>query len=156
MILTTHALTGAVLGKNIDNIWLLIPASLVVHFLMDHLRHGEYVEAFDSRTAFSNTWWKVTIDILTAIILVLSFIHFDKLSFATSRNVLIGSFFSTFPDLLTVIYWKFGFKFLAPIYKFHSFMHKYKPGDKERVWNFRNGMNDLAICAIALIIFILF
>jgi len=156
MLLTTHALTGAVLGKNIGNIWILIPASIILHFAMDHLRHGEYAETLDKSTSFKNTWWKVAIDISISAIIILSFIYFDKLSLATSRNVLLGSFFSAFPDLLTVIYWKFNFKFLAPIYKFHSWCHKYTPGAKERKWNMQNGLNDLAVSALAIIIFILF
>jgi len=156
MILTTHALTGAVLGKNINNLWILIPVSIVLHFLMDHLRHGEYVEAFDSKTAFGNTWWKVCLDISVSAIMLLSFIHFDKLNPLQIRNVLIGSFFSAFPDLTTVIYWKFRLKFLAPVYKFHTWCHKYPQGAKERVWNFRNGTNDLAVSALAIIAFIIF
>ena len=155
MILTTHALTGAVLGKNISNLWVLIPTSLVIHFAMDHLRHGEYVDVFDSKMAFNNTWWKVCLDISATLVFLVLFITFNKLDALQIRNVMLGSFFSAFPDLITVIYWKFRFKFLEPIYKFHIWCHKYPRGAKERIWNFRNGINDIAVSAIAIIAFIL-
>ncbi|KKR21356.1 MAG: hypothetical protein UT50_C0009G0015 [Candidatus Moranbacteria bacterium GW2011_GWA2_39_41] len=154
MLLTTHALTGAILGKNISNLWLLIPLSLVLHFTMDHLRHGEYVESFDSRTAFSNTWWKVGLDISISAIVLLAFLYFNKFDVIQTRNILLGSFFSAFPDLLTVIYWKFKFKLLAPIYHFHSWCHKYPRGVKERNWTLRNSVNDIAISLIAIMLFI--
>ncbi len=48
MILATHALTGAVIGKNIDSIPLIILASLAIHYAMDGFRHGEY---FDDRAS---------------------------------------------------------------------------------------------------------
>lgn len=156
MILTTHALVGAALGKNIGNIWLLIPLSIILHFAMDHLRHGEYVESFDSKTAFNNTWWKVSLDISTATIILLLFIYFGNFNLIQLKNILLGSFFSALPDLLTVIYWKFRFKFLAPIYRFHSWCHKYPRGAKERQWTLRNSLNDILLSLIAIMLFILF
>ena len=156
MILTTHALIGSVLGKNIGNPWILIPAALALHFAMDHFRHGEYVESFDSKTSFANTWWKVSFDIGTSMIIISFFIFSSDLYLAQIRNILIGSFFSAFPDFLTVLHWKFKFKFLAPIYRFHSWCHKYPGGSKERLWTFRNSLNDIIFSLAAIILFLVF
>lgn len=97
MILTTHALVGAALGKNIDNLWILIPVSIIVHFILDTFRHGEYIETSDKKMTFRNTWWKVCLDISATLIFLALFLIFGKLSPTQSRNVLIGSFFQLFP-----------------------------------------------------------
>ncbi len=156
MILTTHALVGAALGKNIRNPWILIPVSIIIHFILDTFRHGEYIETQDKKMTFANTWWKVGLDISSAIIFLSLFISFGKLDAVQIRNVLIGSFFSAFPDLLTVIFWKFKFKLLVPVYHLHSRIHKYAPGAGEREWNLRNAWNDIFFSLAAIVIFIFF
>ncbi|TAK97071.1 hypothetical protein EPO05_00195 [Patescibacteria group bacterium] len=152
MILATHALTGAALGKFIPNPWILIPIAIAAHFAMDYLRHGEYVESFDSRTAFKNTWWKIALDILIAGVLIGLILYLESPPLPTVRNMLLGGFFSTFPDLLTVLFWKFKWSWLAPIYNFHAAtMHRYPRFAPEREWNFRNSLNDILISLACLI-----
>ncbi len=157
MILTTHALVGAAIGKNISNPWLVVALSLVVHFVLDGFRHGEY---FDSRIAkIRDTWWKVVLDLFIGggIILFYIFNNYDILSSSQVFNILLGAFVSMFPDSLTVLYWIFHWKFLEHIKKFHSVAHRYdhfpKFG-KERQWTLRNAANDILFSVIA--IFILF
>ncbi len=43
MILTTHTLTGAVVGKCVNNTWLIMILSVILHFILDTFRHGEYL-----------------------------------------------------------------------------------------------------------------
>lgn len=156
MILTTHALVGAAIGKKINNLWVVIPVVLVIHFILDSFRHGEY---FDSRTAtFKNTAWKVILDLSIGSGIILFFLlHFCH-SLTTARNVILGAFFSMLPDLTTVLYWKFHWKFLEKIKKFHSFAHRYSRFPEyspQRKWTFRNAVNDILISAIAIIILFL-
>jgi hypothetical protein len=156
MILTTHALVGAAIGKNISNPWLIVIISLVVHFILDGFRHGEY---FDSRIAcIRNTWWKVALDFSIGGIIIFSTIFIYKDNFEIIRNILLGSFFSMFPDLLTILYWKFHWKILEKIKNFHAFCHHYdrfpKFG-KERQWTLRNAFNDLWLSTLATIILFL-
>jgi len=137
------------------NPWIIIPASLIVHFAMDHLRHGEYVEIFQNREAVKKTWWKVALDLSLALAIPLAFIYFGNFSYTQARNILLGAFFSMLPDAITFLYWKFDFKFLAIYYKFHSWLHKYPPFSKERDWNFRNAANDILISSLAVLILFL-
>ncbi|MFZ2192949.1 MAG: hypothetical protein WAV31_01785 [Candidatus Moraniibacteriota bacterium] len=152
MILTTHALTGAVIGKNISNPWIIIILSLIIHFIMDSFRHGEY---FDSRTAtIKDTAWKIILDLSFSGVIILSFLFFYKPDFHITRNVLLGSFFSIFPDLLTVLFWKFKWSFLGRIKNFHAFCHRYSrfPAfSHERQWTLRNALNDILLSLIALV-----
>ena len=153
MILATHALVGAAIGKNISNPWIIITLSLVFHFAMDSFRHGEY---FDDRIAtLKTTWWKVALDLISGLLIIFFAIYLQKPNIIQTRNILRGAFTSMFPDLLTVFYWKFHFKFLEKIKQFHAFCHRYsrfsKHG-KERQWTLRNAINDLFFSIVAIIL----
>jgi hypothetical protein len=157
MILATHALTGAVIGKNINSPWLIIILSLAIHYFMDSFRHGEY---FDDRIAnIKNTWWKVAIDLLIGLSIIGLVIYFQKPDFAIIRNMLIGSFFSLFPDFLSVLYYlKKDNIILSKIKSFHSWVHhysKFPKHSKERQWNFRNALNDIIISVVAIFLLLL-
>jgi hypothetical protein len=69
MVLATHALVGAVIGKNINNIWVIIPLSLASHFALDSLKHEEYVPRFKDKHAVRNAWWKCLLDAAIGTIL---------------------------------------------------------------------------------------
>ncbi len=151
MILATHALTGAAIGKNFENLWLIIALSIIMHFVMDSFRHGEY---FDSRIAkFKDIYWKTMIDLSIAGIVILSFIIFYNPTHQKISHILFGSFFSILPDFFTVLYWKFHWKILKKIKIFHSFCHRYSRFPKfspERQWTLRNAFNDILISTLAI------
>ncbi len=154
MILTTHALTGAVVGKNVDNTFLVIILSLVLHFLMDTFRHGEY---FDDRTAtFKNTWWKVGLDFLVFLSLLVLLFYFQNWDQRTLLNVSMGVLFSLIPDGLTVLHsLKVKLPFLGKIKKFHALSHRYSKWpkySKDRKWKLKNVKNDIIFSIIALTI----
>jgi len=158
MILTTHALTGAVIGKTINSVPLIILLSIVIHYTMDSFRHAEY---FDDRIAtVKSTWWKIALDILTGLIIIFLYIYYAQPSFIIIRNILLGTFISMFPDLLTVLHWKFKkIPILPQIKKFHSWAHRYSKFPKygsERQWNLRNARNDILISSAAITILFLF
>jgi len=153
MILTTHALTGAVIGKTINIPWLIILLSLAIHYLMDGIRHAEY---FDDRTAnVKNTWWKVALDFAAGVVLIFFYLYFSDSDINITKNILLGAFFSMFPDLLTVIHWRFKkIPVLPQIKKFHSLAHRYDRFPKyspERQWNLRNSANDIILSLIAIL-----
>lgn len=156
MILATHALTGAVIGKNVDDPFLIIFFSLAIHYVMDSFRHGEY---FDSRVAtVEDTAWKVISDLSFAGIILLIYFAYLEPDFHTFINVLIGAFFSMFPDLLSILYWKFRFRIFYLLMEFHAFAHRYGRFPKfspERQWTPRNALNDILISTIMIILLFL-
>lgn len=152
MILTTHALIGAALGKNIGNPWLIAAIAIPLHFLMDHLRHGEYL---NRNSKFRNTWWKTVLDFLGATTIALAIAYFLNFTFATAEAMAIGMFFSMLPDLTTVLYWEFRWPVLEKIHRFHTWCHKYPPFSKERQWTLRNARNDIIFSIIAILILFL-
>jgi hypothetical protein len=151
MILITHALVGAALGKNIGNPFIIAPLAIIMHYCLDTFRHGEYL---NQKSTFKNTTWKVALDLFSGIAVVFFYIKFSHSSADTAKNILIGTFFSLLPDLLTVLYWKLNFNFLAKIYSFHGWVHPYPKGDKRYDWTLRNSANDIIVSFVA--IFILF
>lgn len=156
MILITHALTGAVIGKYVNNVPLIIALSLIIHFAMDHLRHGEYVEVRGRNTGLKKSGPKIALDIIVALGILFSVIYFKKTDYLETRNILIGSFSSMFPDLITFFYWLLRWPILEKYYAFHSWVHKYKPATPERQWTLRNARNDIVISILAIIILFLF
>ncbi len=152
MILATHALTGAVIGKYINNQLVVVVASLIIHFLMDMLHHGEYL---NRHSRFKETSWKVALDISIGIAIIAVIFSFSRYNDATTRNMIIGAFFSMFPDALTFLYWKGGLKLLKRPFEFHAWLHPYPPFTPEREWNLRNATNDIIISLIALILLII-
>ncbi len=156
MILTTHALVGAAIGKSVENPYFVILLSLMIHFFLDSFRHGEY---FDSRVAtIKDTAWKILLDLFIPASIILSFILFTHPTLSSTRNILLGAFFSILPDFFTVLFWKFNWKILKKIRKFHEFCHRYSRFPKfspERQWTFRNSLNDILLSVIAIIILVL-
>jgi len=150
MILATHALGGAVIGKNINNIWLIILSAILMHFIFDSFRHGEYLQTINKKSTIGNTWWKIGLDLCSGLLIIFAFILWKDPGLMKIRNILTGAFFSMFPDLLTFLYWKFNLKFLEKIYLFHSWVHQNHPRPEEREWNFRNTRNDIMISLISI------
>lgn len=146
MILATHALAGAAIGKHIENPWIVIALSILLHFILDTFRHGEYLNQNSKMREF----WKVAIDLLVGAAIILLVINFSNIPEMTARNMLLGSFFSMLPDLNTFLYWKLKFKFLRPIYEFHHRIHR-DENLEEEIWNLRNATNDIIFSLIAII-----
>ncbi|EKE25245.1 MAG: hypothetical protein ACD_5C00239G0004 [uncultured bacterium] len=153
MILTTHALIGAAVGKYISNPIALTAILIPLHYAMDIFRHGEYL---GKKSTFRNTWWKVSLDLLSGLTIILSAFYFKNFNINILISILTGAFISMFPDLLTVLYWKLNFKFLEKIYQFHQLVHKRFPdGSLERAWTLRNATNDILFSLIAILLLLI-
>ncbi len=148
MILTTHALVGAAIGKYVSNPIALITILIPLHYTMDIFRHGEYL---GKKATFKNTWWKVTFDLFGGISIILLTMGIQETNAAVFFSIMLGAFISMFPDLLTVLYWKLDFKFLGKIYRLHQFVHRFPDGSPERAWTFRNAVNDIIFSIVATI-----
>ncbi|HBI34343.1 MAG TPA: hypothetical protein DEA43_01675 [Candidatus Moranbacteria bacterium] len=149
MILTTHALVGAAIGKYIHNPIALTAVLIPLHYILDTFRHGEYL---GKKSTFKNTTWKVILDLLVGGVIILFAIYAKNIPSVISISIITGALISMFPDLLTVLYWKLNFKFLEKIYKFHQRVHKFPDDSKERLWTLRNAANDIIFSVIAIIL----
>lgn len=153
MILVTHALIGAAIGKTFTNPFKIVALSLISHYAFDHLRHGEYL---DKSKTFRKNYWRVSLDLLAAFVIVFFYLYSHQEDTAMNYRIFLGVFFSMFPDLVTLLYGITKNKFLGKIYAFHGWIHKYPEFSPQREWNLRNGINDFALSLIALAIIFLF
>jgi hypothetical protein len=151
MILTTHILAGALLGREINNPYAVAGLAVAMHFTLDLLPHGDYL---NKKSGFRD-FWKVALDIAIGLGTVYAiFFLRSATSTANLENIIIGIFFSLLPDGTTFLYWKMGVKFLKPIKKFHEKLHYYpefSPGSKFRL---RNNLLDIFISLAAVIMLI--
>jgi hypothetical protein len=153
MILTTHALVGAALGKNLENPWLIVILCFVVHFALDTFRHGEYI---DHREKLKNLSRNVAIDLFVGGSIIFFVLFFQDWGLSTLRNIFLGIIFCMLPDFLTLMHYKFiSSKILRKIYRFHQRVHPYPHPSKQTQWNLRNATNDIFFSFIA-ILFLIF
>jgi len=152
MILTTHALIGAAIGKNIDNPWLVMALAFSTHFLLDSFRHGEYLDASKKQTM--RDWMHVAMDIAFGMSIVFLSLALSEFNMKVIFNTLLGSFFGALPDLLSLLYVKFNFRITKIFADFAMRVHPYPMGSPETLWTLRNAVNDIIFSLIA--IFLLF
>lgn len=161
MLLPTHALVGAVIGKNINDPWLIVTLAIIFHFVMDAFRHGEYLYADSEKNTTKSAAWKIVLEISIAVFVVAVFLYTRNFDPQTRQNILLGSFFSVLPDLVTFFYWLnkkiagFANPILKKYYSFHSWVHRYPRNAPERAWNLRNATNDIIISVIAIILLLI-
>lgn len=149
MLLATHELVGAAIGKNIQSPWIIIFLSLALHYFLDFFRHGEYL---NQKSTIQDTLWKVAIDLGLGLLVIIFYILLKHPDPAIVINVFLGAFFSILPDGLTFLYWQMHMKLLKKLFEFHAWTHKYPLFSPERAWTWRNAINDILISAIAIII----
>jgi hypothetical protein len=155
MILATHALVGAAIGEHINNPVLIIAGSFAIHYILDTLRHGEYLDTMEDRKAFKDGIWKVALDLLIGFLIIFLIIFWKRPDTIQIKNILLGAVASIFPDFLTFLYWMLRYDFLKKIYKFHDWLHGLSRHSEKREWNLKNGVNDIIVSIISIILLII-
>ena len=108
MLTTIHLLVGAVIGKYIGNIWLIIIFALISHYILDFIPHTSmttvkgYFENGLKGTDIKDLLLR-SIEPLFGIALTLFLIFLNK---EKAIPMIIGAFFAFFPDLITFLVWK--------------------------------------------------
>ncbi len=154
MILSTHILSGAALGANIQNPYVVAVLSIVLHFILDFLPHGDYLNKK------SRLWecWKGILDVAIGLIIVSVIIFLFGNGLKTSRltGIAIGIFFSLLPDATTFFYLFLKIRFLKPVYGLHQFLHKvhYPDFAPEREFHPKNNLWDIFVSLASIIIII--
>jgi hypothetical protein len=94
MILFIHAIFGAAIGQNIQNLFLAIILSFLSHYLLDFLPHSDYSWSTGKFPRIKNLL-KASTDFLTGLILILFFSN-------NQLNIYICAFFAILPDIITI------------------------------------------------------
>lgn len=150
MILTTHILSGAVLGANVQNPYAVAGLAVAVHFLLDMIPHGDYLNKKSKLREF----WKVAMDLAIGLGAVAAILFFRDPTPKDISNICIGIFFSLLPDGTTFLYIWMKMKFLKPVKHFHENLHFYGNDAPERRFKLKNNLFDILISLASLIILI--
>jgi hypothetical protein len=146
MILTTHILAGAVLGREINNPYAVAGLAVAMHFALDTLPHGDYLNKESSFWEF----WKVAIDLVVGLGIVSAILFFRDPIPKNDLSIAIGIFFSLLPDGMTLLY-MMGMKFLKPIKKFHEKLHRYPESSPKHKFRLKNNLFDILVSFTAII-----
>lgn len=149
MIPSTHMLAGAVIGKNISNPIIIVLLSLIIHFIMDTFRHGDYL-SHDS--TMKEIVRRVGLDLFIGLSIIILYFYFNNPEWIIIRNIFIGIFASLFPDLLSFMYLKLNFKSLEKIFNFHIWIHRFFVTPKEKPWRLIDARNDIIFSILFIII----
>jgi len=155
MILATHILTGTLVGAKIRNPFSIVAVSVILHYLLDSIPHGEYL---NRKSKFAKTWWKVTLDIfvgllLSGIILFSKGWIFEK---DMLGRIILAILFSLLPDLTTLIFMMTKGKILKSLYRLNQWAHGYTDDSASPEFTFKNFRFEFAINLIALALLIFF
>ena len=109
MILAIHAITGAVLASESQNIWAAAVIGLVSHYFLDSIPHIEYkiqdIQHGNFRSAIKE-FITVFIDLATALLVIIFFVY--NFSYHQIILTLTGAFFAILPDGL--VFWDYCIK----------------------------------------------
>lgn len=152
MILTAHIITGAAVGVNFSNPWLVVLLSVICHHLADLLPHWDYgINVIGSlgqnekkifilpslpiikEIPLRKSFLKISSDISIGFVLVAGTLiifhgweiprNFSALFSGLNLNLMLGIFFSLLPDGLLLLSWFFPKKPLVYYAALHSKLH---------------------------------
>lgn len=149
MILTTHILSGAALGASVKNPYAVAGLAVILHFLLDLLPHGDYLNKKSRPWEF----WKVILDFVIGLLLVAATIPIQidaSGSVLPTFNILIGILFSLLPDFTTFLYSGVKMHFLKPIKVFHESIHYYPNGSPQREFCLKNNLWDILVSLLSI------
>jgi len=122
MITVIHLLVGAVIGKYVKSIWLIIIFALLSHYILDFIPHYSpsavkgYLEGGISGADTKNLVLKSLMPFF-GIILLACLIFLNK---EFTGPMILGAFFAWFPDLLVFIGCQFHLDWINKIVPRHG------------------------------------
>jgi hypothetical protein len=148
MTLATHIVTGTVIGTQLSSPFLIAPLAVALHFLLDAVPHGDYV----NEKSTLRDWWKEAISFSTGIILVSIALSIRGIpEWPVLENIGIAIFFSLFPDATHFMYRFMKMKFLKPLKNFHEGLHFYPNGSPQREFRLKNEYWEIGVALISVL-----
>ena len=133
MTLTTHATVGIVIGTATGNPVVGFILGILSHYVLDFIPHGDHFLSDGFRKTKNKVKSAVaygTLDAIAGILLILYLVNWKDLSNLEAISWSVAG--AVLPDLLVGITDLFKFKILAPLNRFHFWIHDYvvtKKGD---------------------------
>ncbi|MDO8443129.1 MAG: hypothetical protein Q7S81_02655 [bacterium] len=157
MILSIHAIVGAVLASNSNSIGQAIILGLVSHYFLDSIPHVEYtiknIQKGDLKTAIKE-FVNISIDLIVSLAILLYLIQ--NKNFDQTILILTGSFFALLPDGLYFIDCLVKNKNRNIFTKFLKMHSDFHAKTHSNIASFKIQLITQIIIALALLFFILF
>ncbi|MFH1611981.1 MAG: hypothetical protein ABH887_01825 [bacterium] len=120
MILIPHILTGAVISKKTNKLWLAFIFGWLSHYILDAIPHWEYLQNMIEIIMPINMV-KIVIDLGLGLLIVWMLTR----SFSKRKKLLVftGAIAAILPDMVQSAVFFFKLNFLNPISVFHSTVH---------------------------------
>lgn len=135
MILATHAIAGAAVGRLTNNPLLAFIFGVISHFILDAIPHWQYklnskiesedimAEDMPLNKKFVGDIAKIGVDFFGGVFISLLAFH-GWSGFASPPTLLIaGIAGGVLPDALQFVFWKFKREPFTTIHKFHFWIH---------------------------------
>ncbi|MDD4994961.1 MAG: hypothetical protein PHW53_00600 [Patescibacteria group bacterium] len=124
MLIVTHAITGAVVGQLVKNSYISFLASLVLHFLMDIIPHGDTEECRhyrETNRVSKKLFYQLAFDIIimTALAAYLLIFKIQGYWWPTLAGILGG----ILPDMIVAFHEYKPNRITAPIHWIHFWCH---------------------------------
>jgi hypothetical protein len=123
MLISVHAVVGAIIGENVNKPLIAFVLAFISHFLLDLIPHGdkELIKAY--RNDFKNKamLYLIYFDLITTPILLGLLFYTHEITY--SEPVLWGIIGGVLPDILVGIHEIFD-KYFTRTHKFHNWTHE--------------------------------
>lgn len=137
MLSTAHLVTGAVIGKYVNDPWQIFILSVMMHFVLDMLPH------WDPKFVKNRSWFlKGSIDLLIGFLLC-----FWLLGGSLNANTMLGMLSSILPDVMTMMIVVGGLKQIDFLVKWHKKIQN----KKSNIWGLFSQLVIVVLMSLALI-----
>jgi hypothetical protein len=143
MLVLPHVATGAALGALIGDPFIVIPAAIASHFILDSIPHWQ-----ETMAPYHPTWktyLRIPIDIGLAVGLVLYTVHLQP---AAMPGILLGAIFASIPDLdvITIKLPKLQRGIVKRYWDWHCKIQR----ETTSLWGVATQLSVLAVCIMTI------
>ena len=126
MLMTVHAIVGAAIGQQVDNIYLSFIIGFLSHFVLDLIPHGdsELIDGYYKKEKVRKMIGLVVIDAIAMAVLILLLFSYKSADFTNKYSVIFGILGSILPDFIVGIA-ELSKKHFQNFYRFHTQIHTY-------------------------------
>ena len=148
MTLATHIITGTVIGTKLNNPLAIASAAIFLHFILDAIPHGDYV----NEKSTLKDWWKEALSLSIGFSIAFFSIAVRGIpEWPVLKNIGIAIFFSLLPDATHFMYRFMKINFLRPIKDLHEGLHYFPNGSPQREFQLRNEYWEIGVAFISVI-----
>lgn len=124
MFLTIHATVGAIIGEQVNNVWLAYILGFFSHLLLDLIPHGDKPPAKLKKDSKQWLHFVLKMSVIDGIVMIITLLlFFQNNLFSNTLSVLFGVAGAITPDICFGLYLFTATPWLKKIYLLHGVAH---------------------------------